>query len=141
MAVKLLENEQKIVALILARGGSKGIRLKNLAKIADISLLGRALRVIHNCRNCFAEVWVSTDNELIAQEARRHNADVHYRSEYSARDEATSIESIQEFLNGHSHIHNIALIQCTSVFIYEQYLEAATKLFTPDVDCVFSVQR
>lgn len=127
----------------MARGGSKGIPYKNLAKIAGISLLGRALRVIHNCRDCFHEVWVSTDDELIAQEARRYNANVHYRSEYSARDEATSIESIQEFLNGHLHIEHIALIQCTSVFIYEQYLETAVKIFKskPSVDCVFSAHR
>lgn len=132
-----------IVALILARGGSKGIPLKNIANIAGVSMLGRALRVIHNCRNCFQEVWVSTDNELIAKEARRYNANVHYRSEHSARDEATSIESIQEFLSGHSHIKHIALIQCTSVFIYEYYLEAATNIFKRqhDVDCIFSVQR
>lgn len=134
---------QCIIAVILARGGSKGISYKNLAKIGGISLLGRALRVIHNCRNCFQEVWVSTDDELIAQEARRYNANVHYRSKYSARDEATSIESIQEFLNGHSNIQNIALIQCTSVFIYEQYLETAAKLFNgqANIDCVFSVYR
>lgn len=134
---------KSIIALILARGGSKGIPYKNLAKVAGVSLLGRALRVIHNCRNCFREVWISTDNELIAQEARHYNANVHYRTEYSARDEATSIESIQEFLDGHLHIKNIALIQCTSVFIYEQYLEAAVNLFDrkPNVDCVFSVHR
>lgn len=132
-----------VVALILARGGSKGIPLKNLATVAGISLLGRALRIIHNCRNCFDEVWVSTDNELIALEAQRFNARVHYRSEYSARDEATSIESIQEFLSGHSYVQNVALIQCTSVFIYEQYLESAAKIFKRQrhVDCVFSVQR
>lgn len=129
--------------MILARGGSKGIPYKNLAKIDGISLLGRALRIIHNCRKCFREVWVSTDSELIAQEARRYNANVHYRSEYTARDEATSIESIREFLNGHSHVRSLALIQCTSVFIYEQYLEAAVNKFdgNPIVDCVFSVQR
>ncbi|XP_031636239.1 N-acylneuraminate cytidylyltransferase A isoform X2 [Contarinia nasturtii] len=139
---KSIDYNEQIVALILARGGSKGIRHKNIAQIVDVSLLGRALRIIGNCRNCFQEVWVSTDNELIAREARRYNANVHYRSEYSARDEATSIESIQEFLNGHLHIRNIALIQCTSVFIYEYYLEMAVKLFNePNVDCVFSVQR
>lgn len=132
-----------LVALILARGGSKGIRYKNIAKVAGVSLLGRALRAVHNCRNCFEEVWVSTNNELIAKEARRYNANVHYRSEHSARDEATSIESIQEFLNGHSHVQNIALIQCTSVFIYEYYLEAAVNIFNGqlNVDCVFSVHR
>lgn len=132
-----------IIALILARGGSKGIPYKNLAKISGVSLLGRALRVIHNCDSCFDEIWVSTDNEFIAQEARRFNANVHYRNNHSARDEATSVEAIQEFLSGHLHIENIALIQCTSVFIYEHYLETAVKLFKskPNVDCVFSVYR
>lgn len=132
-----------IAALILARGGSKGIRYKNLAKFNDASLLGNALRIIYNCQSKFSEVWVSTDSELIAREARRFNANVHYRSEYSARDEATSIESIQEFLNGHRNIKNIALIQCTSVFIQESYLEAAAKTFSQhqNIDCVFSVQR
>lgn len=111
--------------------------------MSGVSLLGRALRIIQNCRNCFHEVWVSTDDELIAREARRFNANVHYRSEYSARDEATSIESIVEFLHGHLHVQNIALIQCTSVFIYEHYLEAASIIFKskPNIDCVFSVQR
>lgn len=127
----------------MARGGSKGIRYKNLAKLANVTLLGNALRIIHNCRNCFTEIWVSTDNELIAQEAYRYNAFVHFRSEHSARDEATSIESVQEFLNVHRTFNNIALIQCTSVFIREQYLEAAVQIFSNNdhVDCVFSVQR
>lgn len=137
-----VDNNEQIVALILARGGSKGIRHKNLAQINGVSLLGRALRIISNCHNCFQTVYVSTDSELIAREARRYNANVHYRSEHSARDEATSIESIQEFLNGHLYIRNVALIQCTSVFIYEYYLERAVQLFNkPNVDCVFSVQR
>lgn len=130
-----------MVALILARGGSKGIKHKNLAKIGNVSLLGNALRVIQNCQNCFSEVWVSTDSELIAREAFRHNASVHFRTDHSARDEATSIESVSEFLSGHQNIQNIALIQCTSVFIREQYLEEAVRVFTRNVDCVFAVQR
>lgn len=106
-------------------------------------MLGRALRIVNNC-NCFAEVWVSTDSEKIAEEAYRHNVHVHYRSEYSARDEATSLESIQEFLNEHRQIKNIALIQCTSIFLREQYLQAAVDRFTAhsdNIDCVFSVYR
>lgn len=137
-----IDYNQGIVALVLARGGSKGIPLKNLAKIGNNSLLGRALRTIENC-NCFIEVWVSTDSNAIAQEAYRNNVNVHYRSEYSARDEATSVESIQEFLSGHPNIKNIALIQCTSVFLKENYLDAAVKRFMSNthVDCVFSVYR
>lgn len=131
-----------VVAVILARGGSKGIPSKNLAKIDGASLLGRALRTISHC-GCFAEVWVSTDDEQIATEARRYNASVHYRSAHSARDEATSLESIQEFLNANRHMKNVALIQCTSVFLRKEYLAAAVERFSKytDIDCIFSVYR
>lgn len=129
------------IALILARGGSKGIRLKNLAKINGISLLARSIRIIQNT-NVFSEIWVSTDNWLIAREAEFHGVNVHFRSYYSARDEATSIESVQEFLSSHPTFENIALIQCTSVFLREIYLEKAIKLFNNRMyDCVFSVVR
>jgi CMP-N-acetylneuraminic acid synthetase len=40
-------NGQHVAALILARGGSKGIPQKNLAKIKGTSLLKRSLVAIH----------------------------------------------------------------------------------------------
>lgn len=130
----------KLTALVLARGGSKGILLKNLAKINNVSLLGRALRVITNS-NGFDELWVSTDHPRIADEAAFFGANVHWRHESTARDESTSLEAVQEFLRGHPNVRNIALIQCTSVFIHEKYLEKAVGLFDEDVDCVFAVTR
>jgi len=39
--------EQHVAALILARGGSKGIPQKNLAKINGTTLLKRSLMAIH----------------------------------------------------------------------------------------------
>lgn len=57
-----------VSALILARGGSKGIRLKNLAKLNGTSLLGRSIKVLKEFRR-FRDVWVSTDNQEIADEA------------------------------------------------------------------------
>lgn len=127
--------------MILARGGSKGIPLKNLSKINDESLLGRALRVIKNSK-LFDDIWVSTDNWAIAYEADFYNVNVHMRHESVSRDESTSLESIIEFLNGHRHIENIALIQCTSIFIREKYLQLAVEYFqNQSIDCVFSVTR
>lgn len=127
--------------MILARGGSKGIPLKNLAKVNGISLLGRSLRIIQNA-NIFTEIWVSTDSSLIAHETELYGANVHIRSNYSARDEATSIESVREFLEYHNNVRNIALIQCTSVFLREKYLEEAISIFNSGkYDCVFSVVR
>lgn len=134
--------QTRLTALILARGGSKSIPLKNLAKIDGVSLLGRALRIINNS-NGFDGVWVSTDHQSIADEATFFGANVHWRHESTARDESTSLEAVQEFLKGHPDVQNIALIQCTSVFIRKKYLEKAVELFrqSRDVDCVFAVTR
>lgn len=60
------------MALVLARGGSKGIHLKNLAKIDKETLLGRTLKTIFNSK-VFADVWVSTDSDAIASEAMKCN--------------------------------------------------------------------
>lgn len=57
-----------MVALILARGGSKGIPLKNLVNINGLSLLARSISIIKNS-NAFADIWVSTDHPLIGAEA------------------------------------------------------------------------
>lgn len=58
------------VALILARGGSKGIKLKNIQKIDGVTLLGISLMEIQRA-GFFESVWVSTDNEDIAAEAEK----------------------------------------------------------------------
>ncbi len=65
----------RIIAFIFARGGSKGIPRKNLQKIAGLSLLGHAIA----CASALAQVErviVSTDDEEIAAEARRHGGEV-----------------------------------------------------------------
>lgn len=64
----LHSNSTEFVALILARGGSKGIPRKNLAPIGGLSLLARAIQTIQKA-NVFREIWVSTDDDEISYEA------------------------------------------------------------------------
>lgn len=59
-----------VVALILARGGSKGIKLKNIQKINGVTLLGISLTEIQRSK-LFESIWVSTDHEDIALEAEK----------------------------------------------------------------------
>ncbi|EDW70486.2 N-acylneuraminate cytidylyltransferase A [Drosophila virilis] len=126
-------------ALILARGGSKGITYKNLVQIDGLSILSRAITTISNS-SCFKHIWVSTDDEKIALEAKKYGAIVHIRPAKYALDGTSSIEAIQEFLEGHKAIDNFALFQCTSVFLKEKYIEEAYQKFKVH-DCVFSVKR
>lgn len=50
------------------------------------------------------------------------------------------MESVQEFIKENSDIQNLALIQCTSIFLKKKYLEEAFVKF-PENDCVFSATK
>jgi CMP-N-acetylneuraminic acid synthetase len=67
----------RILAVIPARAGSKGIPYKNLQKIKGISLVGIAVKNALDA-NCFTKVHVSTDSNLIKDEALKYNADCSY---------------------------------------------------------------
>ncbi|XP_023714254.1 N-acylneuraminate cytidylyltransferase isoform X2 [Cryptotermes secundus] len=130
-----------VASLILARGGSKGIRHKNLAKINGTTLLKRSLMVIHDFGR-FSSVWVSTDSTDIAEEANTAGAQVHWRSSESATDFAPSIVGVQDFCSFHPEVDVVALIQCTSPFLKAEFLaEAYSKMQDGKYDCVFSVTR
>jgi CMP-N-acetylneuraminic acid synthetase len=63
-------NSKALTALILARGGSKGIKLKNIQRIDGISLLGISLTALQEVKR-FNSIWVSTDHAEIAEEAEK----------------------------------------------------------------------
>ena len=64
-----------IVALICARGNSKGIKNKNLLKFKNTTLLGQAIKQSHKSK-LINRVIISTDSKKIAKEAKKHNADI-----------------------------------------------------------------
>ncbi|XP_068148959.1 N-acylneuraminate cytidylyltransferase A [Drosophila tropicalis] len=132
-----LQND--VHALILARGGSKEIKYKNLVKIDGLSLLARTILIIKKS-SCFNYIWVSTDDHKIAIEAKKYGAIVHNRPVEYALDNTTSVASVQEFLKSHQSIHNFSLFQCTSVFLKKKYIKEAILKFE-SFDCVFAVKR
>ena len=62
-------------AIIPARGGSKGILRKNLQEVGGLSLVARAARVARSLP-WIDQAIVSTDDQEIAEEGRRHGLDV-----------------------------------------------------------------
>ena len=64
-----------IVALICARGNSKGIKNKNLLKFKNTTLLGQAIKQSRKSK-LINRVIISTDSKKIAKEAKKHNADI-----------------------------------------------------------------
>ncbi|XP_071482688.1 N-acylneuraminate cytidylyltransferase-like, partial [Diadema antillarum] len=90
----------------------------------------------------FDSVWVSTDHDEIARIAEEWGAKIHRRSPHSARDQATSIEAVQEFLNENPEVTRVGQIQCTSPCLHPFHLQLAGHMMKNlGYDSVFSVTR
>ena len=61
---------RSVLVVVPARGGSKGIKLKNLSRLNDKTLIEHTADIIKRC-DFIDETVVSTDHELIKREALR----------------------------------------------------------------------
>ncbi|XP_041934540.1 N-acylneuraminate cytidylyltransferase A isoform X2 [Alosa sapidissima] len=130
-----------IAALILARGGSKGIPLKNIKMLAGVPLIGWVLRAAVDSE-LFGSIWVSTDHEKIEKVARAWGAQVHRRSPEVSRDSSSSLETIQEFVRLNPGVDIICNIQATSPCLHPHHLkQALAKITEEGFESVFSVVR
>lgn len=129
----------RAVAIIPARGGSKGIPLKNLQKVAGISLLARAINAA-KATPSIDRVIVSTDHGGIAAEAVRAGAEVSHRPADIAGDAATSESALIHTLGGLGEdFDTTVFMQCTSPFIDSASIDnAVTAVRDGDADVVFS---
>ena len=80
----------RLLYLITARGGSKGVPRKNLADIGGLSLIGYKARAARKSGSCTRLIVSSDDPEIIA-EAERHGAEAPFvRPASLATDTASS---------------------------------------------------
>ena len=81
--------KSKIYSIILARGGSKGIKNKNLVSINNKPLI---FWTIFQCLNSkkIDEVWVSSDNKKILSVSKKIGAKIIKRPKKFSNDKATS---------------------------------------------------
>ena len=136
-------SEPSTVAIIPARGGSKGIPLKNLQKIAGKSILARAIETAHATKGIDL-VIVSTDHDGIAAEAERFGATVIRRPAEISGDTATSesalIYTLQQLQKLRGQQFDLTVfIQATSPFINPQNIDnAIARVAAEAADVVFS---
>ncbi len=88
----------KILTIIPARGGSKGIRLKNLAKINGVPLV--AFSIEHSLASkLINRTIVSTDNEEIAKVSEKYGAEIPiFRSKELAGDDVLDFPVFEHML-------------------------------------------
>lgn len=113
----------KIVAIIPARGGSKGIPLKNIQPIGGVPLISRTIRAALDSKYISA-VYVSTDSELIANVAREEGAEIIVRPADISGDAASSESALLyslEKINISSDF--LVFLQCTSPFTTSHHID------------------
>lgn len=129
-----------LAAVILARGGSKGIPLKNIKSLAGIPLVAWVIRACIDS-DAFDSVWVSTDHERIAEIATQWGAKVHRRSPEVARDQTSSVETLQEFAFHRQEVDAVGMIQCTCPTLHPEDLVKPCDMLRSGYDSVFAVTR
>jgi sialic acid synthase SpsE/CMP-N-acetylneuraminic acid synthetase len=112
---------RRVLAVIPARGGSKGVPGKNLAEVAGVPLVARAVRACLAAR-LVTDVAVSTDDPAIASAARAAGAVAVMRPAAIAGDTATSESAVLHALDAHEALTGhpadvVLLVQCTSPFL------------------------
>jgi CMP-N-acetylneuraminic acid synthetase len=120
-----------IPALILARGGSKGIREKNLREISEgVTLVGRC--VIEAMKSKLEPVYVWSDSDRIRIESRLHGAETPERPTNFSGDTISTEATVQAFLsqeNSKNEFDAVAVLQCTTPFLMARHIDEAVSMF------------
>ena len=131
----------EVVAVIPARGGSKGVPGKNVALIGGVPLIARAVAAAHAAG--IDGVWVSTDDDRIATAATAAGAGVIPRPAELAGDTATSesalLHALDRLRTEGVDPDALAFLQATSPFIEPEPLgRAVARVLDDEADSVFA---
>ncbi|MFG3036912.1 cytidylyltransferase domain-containing protein [Streptomyces sp. NPDC048330] len=132
-----------VLAVIPARGGSKGVPAKNLAPVAGVPLVARAALACLGARPV-THVVVSTDDAAVAAAARTAGAEVVHRPAALAGDTATSEAAVLHAMDAFEATHGgpadvVLLVQCTSPFLTSaEIAETADRVVSGAADTAFT---
>jgi N-acylneuraminate cytidylyltransferase/CMP-N,N'-diacetyllegionaminic acid synthase len=136
----------KVLFLIVARAGSKGVPGKNLRTIAGISLVGFKATSARRSRYC-SRLIISTESSEIQAEARRYGVEVPFtRPVDLATDTASSVDVVAHAVNWierntSEHYDALMLLEPASPFTRPQdYDDAVELMIARDANVVVGVR-
>lgn len=135
----------KSIAIIPARGGSKRIPRKNIKDFLGKPIIAYSIEAALDS-GIFDEVMVSTDDEEIAEVARKYGASVPFmRSSETSNDYAGTEEVITEVINNYIGrgvvFDNICCLYATAPFITPVRLKEGIKKLNDSFDASFTIVK
>tara|TARA_R110000851_G_scaffold331277_1_gene505229 strand:+ start:545 stop:1186 length:642 start_codon:yes stop_codon:yes gene_type:complete len=129
----------KIVSVILARGGSKGILKKNLIPLRGKPLISYTLQT--SIKSNVSETWVSTDCEEIKETSKTLGANVINRPSYMSGDKSKSEEALLDFAKK-IDFDVVVFIQPTSPLLNISDINSSLSIMKEkELDSIFSVYK
>jgi len=136
---------KEILAIIPARGGSKGVPRKNVRELNGKPLIGYTIEAAKKS-NRISRVVVTTEDIEIATVSREYKAEVPYlRPDELSQDNSPTMECVLHMLNylekTEGYVSDyVLLLQCTSPLRNHSHIdEAIDKLLNSDYDSIVSV--
>jgi len=140
------KSKMKILGLIPARGGSKGIPRKNIKLLEGKELIRYTIEVGLACPE-ISHLIVSTDDTGIAKISQLAGADIPFiRPTHLASDQSPTIDTVihalEFFKQKNHHFDAVCLLQATTPFRSPKDLsEAINKFIEQDADSLISVRE
>lgn len=123
-----MTGDEKILGLIVARGGSKGVPRKNIREVGGMPLIGWTIQAAKKSRR-LDRVVLSTDSEEIAEIARGMGCEVPFlRSAELAMDDTSAIGVVLDAIERVPGYDRIVLLQATSPLRQAQDIDAGIEL-------------
>lgn len=88
----MINKDTNVICLIFARGGSKGIKKKNLLPFKNTTLLGNSIKQSKKCK-IISDTYVSTENNKIIKEAEKNKAKIILRPKKLSTSTAHEIDA------------------------------------------------
>ncbi|MEU2667410.1 acylneuraminate cytidylyltransferase [Streptomyces sp. NPDC007164] len=133
-----------VLAVIPARGGSKGVPAKNLAQVGGVPLIARAVRACLASREV-TDVVVTTDDAAIAEAARAagdtlgapERLHIVQRPAAIAGDKSSSEDAVLHALDAYEAMRErtadvVLLVQCTSPFVLREDIDGVAAAVARD---------
>jgi CMP-N-acetylneuraminic acid synthetase len=129
----------KIVSVILARGGSKGVPNKNIKDLCGKPLLSYSIE--ESMKSLSNETWVSSDSNKILEVSKKYGANTIKRPDELSLDNSKSEDALLHFANNVDFDY-LVFIQPTSPFInYKKINEGIEMVTSGDYDSVFTAYK
>jgi len=130
------------VAIIPARGGSKRLPDKNIRHLGDMPLVAHSIRYAQANPGLIDGIYVSTDDDRIAEIAKQYGAEVIERPAHLSGDNEPTVTALKHAVEQIDDVENVVLLQPTNPLRPQHLLSDAFGIYGENnCSSLFTVTR